>query len=427
MAHDDRPRLVVIGSGWVGLYIAQYINTELYKVSIISPRRTSAYTPLLASAACGLFPFSCAEESLRTKGRRCDFIKAYVASIDFEQKQLRCEAAFDDNDAFSGRAFDVGYDILIISPGCKTNTFKTPGVAEHALFMKHVSDAMTLRKKLFDNFEKASLPCTTVEEAKALLHVAIVGGGPTGVEITAELSDLAEKELKELYPSVASLLRITIFDVAPNILGTYDQKLYEYATERMIQHGVDIATDCVISKVDDTELHVKGKDPVPYGLLLWVAGNTAVSLLHDLNAKKSEKGLVRIYTDSHLRVKKPGSTDDVYTDVFALGDAADIEGQSLPTTAEVAVQKAKYLVQRLNKGAITQPAPFKLKSGRLVTYIGGHEGIVQGSPIGQWSGREAWISWRSGSFTWTRTWRNWIGIILAWVMNALFGRDVMRL
>src|ERR1700761_3691807 len=119
MGKDERSHLVVVGSGWVGLYVAQYIDTSIYSVSIISPRRTSAYTPLLASAACGLFPFSCAEESLRAKGRQCNFVKANALGVDFATKQVHCEAAFDDESTFTGRRFDLQYDILILSPGCK--------------------------------------------------------------------------------------------------------------------------------------------------------------------------------------------------------------------------------------------------------------------------------------------------------------------
>ena len=119
MASNDRPSLVVIGSGWVGLYIAQYIDTTKYAVSILSPRRTSAYTPLLASAACGLFPFSCAEESLRVRGRDVNFIKAYALSVDFEKKEVHCRAAFDDDREFVERAFEVKYDSLVICPGCE--------------------------------------------------------------------------------------------------------------------------------------------------------------------------------------------------------------------------------------------------------------------------------------------------------------------
>ena len=258
-----------------------------------------------------------------------------------------------------------------------------------------------------------------------------------GVEITAELSDLAQQELKDLYPDIAPLLRITIFDIAAHILGTYDQKLYEYATEHMLQHGVEIATNSVIEKVSATHIHVKGQGPVPYGILLWVAGNSSIPFVDSLDVKKPEHGLVRILTDPYLRVKKKSTGDSTntadasYPDVFAMGDAADIEGHSLPTTAEVAVQKAKYLVQQLNKGteiSETQKSSFSFSSRKSVTYIGGHDGIEEGSPVDElWSGRKAWLAWRSGSVLWTRTWRNRVGILVAIVMNALFGKDVMRL
>jgi NADH:ubiquinone reductase (non-electrogenic) len=118
MAKNERPHVVVIGSGWVGLYIAQYIDTTRYSVSVVSPRRTSAYTPLLASAACGLFAFSYAEESLRAKGRHCSFVKANAVGVDFANKLVRCVAAFDDDATFDPPPFTLEYDKLIISPGC---------------------------------------------------------------------------------------------------------------------------------------------------------------------------------------------------------------------------------------------------------------------------------------------------------------------
>ena len=124
---DSRLRLIIIGSGWAGYYIAQYINTDIYSVSVVSPRRTSAYTPLLASAACGLFPFSCAEESVRVKGGRYDFVKANVLGVDFDAKRVHCEAAFDDDAAFASLAFDLEYDRLVICPGCAFSLSYTRG------------------------------------------------------------------------------------------------------------------------------------------------------------------------------------------------------------------------------------------------------------------------------------------------------------
>ncbi|KAL8705151.1 MAG: hypothetical protein Q9201_001718 [Fulgogasparrea decipioides] len=426
----SHPRLVVVGSGWAGFYLAEYLSTTTYSVTIVSPRRTSAYTPLLASAACGLFNFYLAEEPVRSKTRKCRFIKANVLGVDFGSKSVHCAPAFEDDDTVSDQVFELGYDYLVLAPGCSPNTFETPGVAENALFMKNVSDAMAMRKLLFDLLEKASLPNCPPERKRELLHVAIVGGGPTGVEITAELDDLAQRELKDLYPEVAEYLRISIFDVAPYILGAYDQKLHEYANEALLRRNIAIETNSRIEKVDKHALYIKDKGRVPYGMLLWVTGNKATPLVMDLDVRKTEKGLVRILTDSHLRVFKSKGSDEVYDDIFALGDAADVQGASLPTTAEVAVQKAKYLVNFFNSRHSAHPIsmPFTYRETQLVSYIGSHDGIIAGKGDREgWTGRSAWLAWRSGSVIWTRSWRNRVVILLTWLVNALFGKEIAKM
>lgn len=178
------PKLVIIGSGWGGFYIAENINQQKYEVTVISPRRTSAYTPLLASAACGVFNFYLAEESVRSKSRvKQNFIKANVIDIDFDAKSCRCSPAFED-DPDQLPDFDVKYDVLIIAPGCIPNTFGTPGVEENALFMKNVSDAMRVRKILFDLLEKACLPTMSEEQIKDMLHIIIVGGGTLKIAVS---------------------------------------------------------------------------------------------------------------------------------------------------------------------------------------------------------------------------------------------------
>jgi NADH:ubiquinone reductase (non-electrogenic) len=232
---DSRQKLIIIGSGWAGFYLADTVDTKKYDIIVISPDRTSAYTPLLASAACGLFNFYLAEEPVRSKGRKISYVKAWVDSINFEKKVVNCHPAFDDETA--EEKFVMEYDKLVICPGCGPNTFNTPGVQENALFVKNVSDAMAIRARLFDILEKASLPSVSEQRQRELLHVVIVGGGPTGVEITAELYDL-KKELVQLYPDVADKLTITIHDVAPHILSAYDQKLYEYAHDSLLKRKV---------------------------------------------------------------------------------------------------------------------------------------------------------------------------------------------
>jgi NADH:ubiquinone reductase (non-electrogenic) len=430
-----KPRLVIVGSGWGGFYVAEHIDLKAYNVTLISPRRTSAFTPLLASAAVGLFNFYLAEEPVRSKSRTAlKFIKANVLDIDFNAKSCRCAPAFDEDPALAQDEFTIEYDSLIMAPGCMPNTFGTPGVEENAIFIKNVSDAMKVRKKLFDLLEMASLPHVSEERARALLHIAIVGGGPTGIELTAELDDLCKNELKDLYPEVVRYVSISIYDVAPHILSAYDAKLHEYATSQLLKRNIDVAPNTRIEKVDHDALYIKDKGRVPTGMLIWATGNKNVPLVEKLDVKMPEKGLKRILTDNYCRAFRPGVSHELHDGVYAIGDAADIEGASLPTTAEVACQKSKYLVENLN--LISGPrantmfkTPFEYQQKRLVSYIGQHDGVIagQGPNDPGWTGKSAWLSWRSGSILWHRNWRSRVAIIITWILNALFGKEIAKI
>jgi NADH:ubiquinone reductase (non-electrogenic) len=221
------PRLVIVGTGWSGYTLAHEIDTSQYDVTIISPESTTPYTPLLASAACGLFNFSLAEEPVRHKSKAIRFYQACVVDIDFEKRTCVCQPAFS---RLSDRTFNVEYDHLVIAPGCTNQTFGTPGVKENAYFVRNVRDAMAVRARLQEIVEMASFPGTTEAEQRALLHIVVVGGGPTGVEISAEMTDLIHDDFSVLYPELKDKFSIAIHDVAAQILSVFDQKLSEHGT-----------------------------------------------------------------------------------------------------------------------------------------------------------------------------------------------------
>lgn len=141
-----------------------------------------------------------------------------------------------------GRTFDLEYDKLVIAVGCYSQTFNTPGVKENALFLKDVGDARSIRKRILDCFEKAALPTTPENVRRQLLHFAVVGGGPTGVEFSAELFDLCNEDLQRHYPSLIGYVRITIYDVAPTILSMFDKSLSEYALTHFRRDGIEVET-----------------------------------------------------------------------------------------------------------------------------------------------------------------------------------------
>jgi NADH:ubiquinone reductase (non-electrogenic) len=445
-AREDSPvsspaqTIAIVGTGWAGWTLAQELHPANAHIILISPSRTMALTPLLASAACSIFDFRMAEEPVRR--RKKSFIKyqASISSIDFPSRQIRCKSAIGSQrsgvgigEDVCGEEFNIRYDKLILSPGCETNTFGTPGVKEHALFMKSVKDASTFRERVLDCFEEASLPTLSDEEKKDILHFVIVGGGPTGVELAAEVDELVENHLSAIYPHVKSLVTISIYDVADRVLGQFDDRLSEYAMQQFRSRpSVSLRTGRHIEAVEKNCLKVKEEGTIGFGVCVWAVGNKACALVESLDVKKSKEGLERILTDRYLRVLPSSKTSSApVPGVYALGDAADVAGYELPTTAEVAVQKAKWLARYLNSNTAVEDAeeqlsgkPFEYTQKALIAYIGRGDGVIEGKR--DWTGAGAWLAWRSGSLEWTRGWRRKAMMIIHWVMNKLDGREIAR-
>jgi NADH:ubiquinone reductase (non-electrogenic) len=227
-------------------------------------------------------------------------------------------------------------------------------------------------------------------------------------------------------------VRISIFDVAPNILGGYEKRLYEYANQRLVRREVAVKTGSHIERVERGSIWTKEKGRVGCGMCVWATGNRSVELVEKLEVRLPEKGLKRILTDGWLRVYRGKDSDEVYEGVYALGDAAEIDGGSLPTTAEVACQKARYLVDQFNAAGTAREGmhqkPFEYKQKALVSYIGGHDGVIAGlENRAGWTGKSAWLAWRHGSLMWTRNWRSRIMILFTWVLNAVLGKEIAKI
>jgi NADH:ubiquinone reductase (non-electrogenic) len=321
----------------------------------------------------------------------------------------------------TGGTFEIKYDKIVIAPGCGIQTFGTPGAEEHALFLRTTDDARAIQRRMLEMLDAASLPGLSEEQQREMLNIRVVGGGAIGIEATAEIYDLWHEDMRFLYPHLDGKLTITIHDVAPTILSTFDQSLGDYALKSLHQKKVQIKTSSHIEKVEQDAIYTKEEGRMAYGMLIWATGNGVNPLLDNLDVKKAEKGLPRILTDKYLRVLRPDGS--AMEDAYALGDAADIDGHSLPTLAEVALQKGEYLSRELNNG--DQPSkPFEYKQRALMAYLGQHDGIVGGRS--EWTGESAWLAWRSGSLGWTRSWRRKIMISLSWVFVWIGGRDIAR-
>ncbi len=189
-ASGKRKKLVILGTGWASYSVLKSVNKNLYDVIVVSPRNHFLFTPLLASTTVGTLEFRSIIEPIRNVGfRQTDhFHLSEAVGIDVEKKELYCRSVLKPE-----LTYNIDYDKLVVGVGAVSNTFGIPGVSEHAFFLKEVQDARAIRNRILNNFELALHPSISQEERRRLLHIIIVGGGPTGVEFGAELYDFVRE------------------------------------------------------------------------------------------------------------------------------------------------------------------------------------------------------------------------------------------
>lgn len=394
-------------------------------------------------------------EPVRSYRANAEFFQGWADRVDFDTKTLTIEAAVEDpwqgrprtsdrhagasreqrnqenqSEAKKGQLFDLKWDRLVVAVGCYNQTFNTKGVKENAYFLKDVGDARKIRNRLLSCFEYAALPTTTDEMRQQILNIAVVGGGPTGIEWSAEVHDIIMQDMKRIYPDLIKYAQITVYDVAPRVLGMFDERLSEYAIKHFRRGGISIKTNHHIAELragppsslkhledfkDETTcftLNLKEEEEIGVGMCVWSTGLMTNPLVENALAGKVKRqpktGGITI--NNRLQVLK--EDDSGMKDVYALGDCASIEGTSYPATAQVASQEAVWLAKRFNKGDIDRNV-FTYKDLGVMAYLGNSAAILQTSG-GDISGRVAWLIWRGAYLAKSVSWRNRILIPTYW-------------
>lgn len=227
----ERPRVLVLGSGWAAQAFVRDVDTQQFDVCQVSPVNYFLFTPLLPSTTVGTTEVRSIIESNRVIAsfrnhslssrlayilrmrtpREVACVEGEALEVSASEKRVRCKNSRGDE-------FDLEYDRLIVAVGSQCNTFGTPGVTENAHFLKSVRDANTIRGAVIDSLESASC-ITEATEKKRLASTVVVGGGPTGVEFAAELVDYIRSDLSNLYDEARNA-RVTLIQSADHILNT---------------------------------------------------------------------------------------------------------------------------------------------------------------------------------------------------------------
>ncbi|XP_058758505.1 external alternative NAD(P)H-ubiquinone oxidoreductase B2, mitochondrial-like [Vicia villosa] len=350
-AVTDRKKVVVLGTGWAATSFMKNLDNPKYEVQVVSPRNYFAFTPLLPSVTCGTVEARSIVEPVRNIFRKkkvdVQFSEAECFKIDAENKKVYCRS--NANNSLNGKEeFVVDYDYLIIGVGANVNTFNTPGVVENCHFLKEVEDAQKIRRTVIDCFERANLPEVSEEEKKRILHFAIVGGGPTGVEFAASLHDFVNEDLVRLYPGIKDLVKITLLEAGDHILSMFDKRITAFAEDKFHRTGIDVKTGSMVVKVSEKEISTKelknggNITTIPYGMAVWSTGIGTRPFIKDFMSQIGQASRRALATDEWLRVEGCNN-------VYALGDCATINQRKVMEDIAAIFKKA----DKRNSGTLT--------------------------------------------------------------------------
>ncbi|OIT00844.1 PREDICTED: internal alternative NAD(P)H-ubiquinone oxidoreductase A1, mitochondrial-like [Nicotiana attenuata] len=439
---DQKPRVVVLGSGWAGCRLMKDLDTSIYDVVCVSPRNHMVFTPLLASTCVGTLEFRSVAEPISriqpaiSREPNSYFYLANCTDVDFANHVVSCQTVTDGVDALDPWNFNISYDKLVIASGAQAMTFGIKGVMEHAIFLREVHHAQEIRRKLLLNLMLSDVPGVTEEEKRRLLHCVVVGGGPTGVEFSGELSDFIMRDVHQRYAHVKDYIHVTLIE-ANEILSSFDDRLRIYAIKQLTKSGVRLVRG-VVKDVQPEKIILSDGTDVPYGLLVWSTGVGPSPFVNSLDLPKARG---RIGIDEWLRVPS-------VQDVFSIGDCSGfLEGtgkQVLPALAQVAERQGKYLAGLLNRlgkegGGHANSAkdmnlgdPFMYKHLGSMATVGRYKALVdlreskaaKGLSL---AGFTSWLIWRSAYLTRVVSWRNRFYVAINWLTTFIFGRDISRI
>lgn len=345
----SRTKLLVLGSGFGGYSLISRIKARDWDATLLSPRNYFLFTPLLPSAASGSVEFRSILEPTRRRLRGVHVVEGFADSVDWEARQVRCTGAV------GGEEFTLPYDVLVISVGAAVGDYGIPGVREHALKLASVEDARAVRRSVLEQFARADVPGLTPEEVRQRLTFVVCGGGPTGVEIAAEIDDLIDEEISRSYPEFAPQARVVLIEALDRLLTSFDQALSDYTRRHFLHSGIEVRTQARVKAVERERILLESGEAVPCGMVLWAGGNAPVPFVTSLGVPLDRRS--RLVVDDHLRL--PGREG-----VYAIGDCAALGEPPLPATAQVAQQQGSYLAKalvRLRKGE-TSPSASRLRA-----------------------------------------------------------------
>ena len=401
MAQSSKPRVVILGGGFGGIAAAKALGEDA-DITVVDRHNYQTFLPLLYQVStAGLaadhvaYPIRGALRSFNGK-----FRMASPISIDHKNKTIK----LDSSEV-------LPFVHLIIAMGSVTADFGTPGVAEFALGMKSINEALQIRAEVMRRFEDL---CRFEDDTR--LSVVVVGGGPTGVEMAGALAELVRGPLTNDQKHAANHIDIYLLEAGPRLLPSFAPSLSEKTKKSLESLGVIVKLDTAVKSVKHREIELRDENIIPAEVTIWAAGVKGAPVIENLSLPLD---------GNRLRVD-PTLAATNYPGIWGVGDicgAKDKAGRFLPMVAPVALQQGKFVaaqILRIAKGE--RLTEFKYRDKGSMATIGRHKAIVEVGKI-KFSGYPAWVAWLFLHLFYLMGGRNRIGTIADWCWNyATFDR-----
>lgn len=324
----QKPKLVILGSGWGSVALLKTLNPNDYHITVVSPTNYFLFTPMLPSATVGTLELRSLVEPIRriVQRARGHFLKAVAVDVELSEQLLEVSQLDSRGEE---RHFYLPYDKLVLGVGSTTNPHGVKGL-ENCHFLKDIEDARLIRNRVLQNLEHACLPTTSDEERRRLLSFVVSGGGPTGVEFAAELFDMLNEDLGRSFPKILrNEISVHVIQSRGHILNTYDEALSKFAEARFAHDQVEVLTNARVKEVQKDKILFSQKDEsgetvtkeLPMGFCLWSTGVSQIEFCKRIAEKIDvQTNKHALETDTHLRLNgAPLGT------VYAVGDCSTVQ------------------------------------------------------------------------------------------------------
>ncbi|MET0736482.1 MAG: FAD-dependent oxidoreductase [Microbacterium sp.] len=420
------PKILIVGGGYAGFYTAWKLEKLLRKgeaeVTIVDPLPYMTYQPFLPEVAAGSIEARHSVVALRRHLKRTTVVAAKVTSIVHADKVATITP-------IAGEPYELEYDQIVVTAGAVSRTFPIPGIADNAIGLKTIEEAVAIRDRLMSNFDKAStLPVGP--ERDRLLTVVVVGGGFAGIEVFAELRSLASSLVKS-YPEISfSDTHFHLIEAMGRIMPEVSLKTSEWVLKDLAKRGASVHLDTQVTGAVNGDIELSTGETIPSDLIIWTAGvmaNPTVVRGGDLPVE--ERG--RIRTRADLRV---GSEDEIVEGAWAAGDVSAVPdlsgggvgGYCVPN-AQHAVRQAKLLAKNLVsvlRGEL--PREYYHKNLGAVAGLGLYNGVFQSGNLAL-KGIVAWVAHRGYHGLAMPSWERKFRVLWGWWNNLWLGRDLVNL